>query len=96
MLASEPGQHAIMADDDYLDDIAAGFARVIDAKSPYTSGHSDRVALFADLIAEEMGIDTEARRLLNGRPSCRISASLGSATASSINPISLATMSGCR
>ncbi|MCO5154467.1 MULTISPECIES: HD-GYP domain-containing protein [unclassified Shinella] len=64
VLASEPGQHAIMADDDYLDDIAAGFAKVIDAKSPYTSGHSDRVALFTDLIAEEMGIGFEARRLL--------------------------------
>lgn len=64
VLASEPGQQAIMADDDYLDDIAAGFAKVIDAKSPYTSGHSDRVALFTDLIAEEMGIDFEGRRFL--------------------------------
>lgn len=64
VLASEPGQHAVMADDDYLDDIAAGFAKVIDAKSPYTSGHSDRVALFADLIAEEMSIDFEGRRIL--------------------------------
>lgn len=53
-----------MADEDYLDDIAAGFARVIDAKSPFTSGHSDRVALFSDLIAEEMGVDFEGRRLL--------------------------------
>lgn len=64
VLASEPGQQAIMADEDYLDDIAAGFAKVIDAKSPFTSGHSDRVALFTDLIAEEMGIAFEARRLL--------------------------------
>ncbi|MDM9627078.1 HD-GYP domain-containing protein [Rhizobium sp. S152] len=64
VLDSEPGQQAILADDDYLDDIAAAFARVIDAKSPYTSGHSDRVALFTDLIAEEMGIDENGRRLL--------------------------------
>ena len=64
VLSSEPGQQAIMADDDYLDDIAAAFAKVIDAKSPYTSGHSDRVALFTDLIAEEMGIDAEGRRFL--------------------------------
>lgn len=64
VLAAEPGQQAIMADDDYLDDIAAGFAKVIDAKSPYTSGHSDRVALFTDLIAEEMGVNAEDRRLL--------------------------------
>ncbi|KQV63820.1 HD-GYP domain-containing protein [Rhizobium sp. Root1220] len=65
VLESEPGRQAIMADDDYLDDIAAAFARVIDAKSPYTSGHSDRVALFTDLIAEEMGIDAEGRRFLH-------------------------------
>lgn len=64
VLSSEPGQQAIMADDNYLDDIAAAFAKVIDAKSPYTSGHSDRVALFTDLIAEEMGIDAEGRRFL--------------------------------
>lgn len=64
VLNSEPGQQAIMADDDYLDDIAAGFARVIDAKSPFTSGHSDRVALFTDLIAEELGIDADGRRFL--------------------------------
>ncbi|WP_234906300.1 HD-GYP domain-containing protein [Rhizobium rhizogenes] len=64
VLALEPGQQAVMADDDYLDDIAAGFAKVIDAKSPYTSGHSDRVALFTDLIAEEMGFDFDRRRLL--------------------------------
>ncbi|MBB3320473.1 HD-GYP domain-containing protein (c-di-GMP phosphodiesterase class II) [Rhizobium sp. BK181] len=64
VLESEPGREAIMADDDYLDDIAAAFARVIDAKSPYTSGHSDRVALFTDMIAEEMGIDAGNRRFL--------------------------------
>ncbi|KQV32605.1 metal-dependent phosphohydrolase [Rhizobium sp. Root1203] len=64
VLESEPGRQAIMATEDYLDDIAAAFARVIDAKSPYTSGHSDRVALFTDLIAEEMGIDEGGRRFL--------------------------------
>ncbi len=64
VLDSEPGQQVIMADDDYLDDIAAGFARVIDAKSPYTSGHSERVALFTDMIAEEMGMAPAARRSL--------------------------------
>lgn len=64
VLASEPGQRVVFADDDYLDDIAAGFARVIDAKSPFTSGHSERVALFTDLIGEEMGLDAADRRLL--------------------------------
>ncbi|WP_230531467.1 HD-GYP domain-containing protein [Microvirga roseola] len=60
----EPAQRIEVADEDYLDDIAAAFARVVDSKSPYTSGHSDRVALFADLIAEEMGLDAAARRRL--------------------------------
>lgn len=64
VLGAEPGNRAIMADEDYLDDIAAAFAKVIDAKSPYTSGHSDRVALFTDLIAEQMGLDAMQRRRL--------------------------------
>ena len=64
VLEMEPGQDAILADDDYLDNIAQAFARVIDAKSPFTSGHSERVALFTDLIAEEMGCDGGHRRWL--------------------------------
>ena len=51
-------------DDDYLDDIAAAFAKVVDAKSPFTSGHSDRVALFTDMIAEELGLADDRRRRL--------------------------------
>lgn len=64
VVALEPQKRSLVVDDDYLDDIAAGFARVIDAKSPYTSGHSDRVALFADLIAEQLGFSDERRRWL--------------------------------
>lgn len=60
----EPAQRIEVADDDYLDDIAAAFAKVVDSKSPYTRGHSDRVALFTDLIAEEMGCDATMRRRL--------------------------------
>ncbi|MEQ1768789.1 MAG: HD domain-containing phosphohydrolase [Devosia sp.] len=50
--------------EDYLDAIASAFAQVIDAKTPYTSGHSDRVALFSELIAGELGLDDEHRRFL--------------------------------
>lgn len=64
VLGMEPGQQALLADDDYLDDIAEAFARVIDAKSPFTSGHSERVAVFTDLIAEEMDFDAARRRWL--------------------------------
>lgn len=49
-----------------VDDVATGFADVVDAKSPYTAGHSARVALYADLIAVEMGLDA-ARRAVLGR-----------------------------
>ena len=64
ILALEPARHIEIADDDYLDDIAAAFAQVVDSKSPYTSGHSSRVALFADLIASELGLGADARRKL--------------------------------
>jgi HD-GYP domain-containing protein (c-di-GMP phosphodiesterase class II) len=60
----EPGQAVALADEDYLDDIAQAFARVIDAKSPFTSGHSQRVAVFTDLIAEEVDFDVARRRWL--------------------------------
>ena len=65
VLAEEPGSRTIAADDAYLDDIAAAFAQVIDAKSPYTSGHSDRVADFTTLIAQHMGIDPATTRRLH-------------------------------
>jgi HD-GYP domain-containing protein (c-di-GMP phosphodiesterase class II) len=51
-------------DDDYLDDIAAAFGQVVDAKSPYTSGHSARVALYTDMIAESLGLSDARRRWL--------------------------------
>lgn len=64
VLALEPEDIIRRADDDYLDDIALAFAKVIDAKSPFTAGHSERVALFTDLIAEELGEGPAARRTL--------------------------------
>lgn len=60
----EPAQIARFADEDYLDDIAEAFAQVVDSKSPFTAGHSDRVTLFADLIAEQMGFSAQHRRWL--------------------------------
>ena len=64
VMGLEPRALTRAVDEDYLDDIAAGFAQVVDAKSPFTAGHSDRVALFTDLIAEEMGYAPERRRWL--------------------------------
>ena len=60
----EPSSLIRAVDEDYLDDIAAGFAKVVDAKSSFTAGHSERVALFADLIAEQLGYSEARRRWL--------------------------------
>jgi putative nucleotidyltransferase with HDIG domain len=60
----EPAQQRTFVDEAYLDDIAAAFAQVIDSKSPYTSGHSERVTLFSNLIAEQLGFSPEQRRWL--------------------------------
>jgi HD-GYP domain-containing protein (c-di-GMP phosphodiesterase class II) len=64
LFALEPAMHRVTVDEDYLDDIAAAFGQVIDAKSPFTGGHSERVGLFADLIAERLGINDADRRSL--------------------------------
>jgi putative nucleotidyltransferase with HDIG domain len=64
IFALEPAQQRALVDEDYLDDIAAAFAQVIDSKSPYTSGHSERVTLFTDLIAEQLAFAPQQRRWL--------------------------------
>jgi HD-GYP domain-containing protein (c-di-GMP phosphodiesterase class II) len=64
MFAREPARHSVTVDEDYLDDIASAFAQVIDSKSPYTSGHSERVTLFADIIAAQLGFSPTQRRWL--------------------------------
>ncbi len=64
VLALEPASGLVMVDEDYLDAIVAAFGQVIDAKSPYTSGHSDRVGHYCDLVAAELGYDEHARRSL--------------------------------
>jgi len=64
LIALEPVQTRLSLDDDWLDDIAAGFGEVIDAKSPYTSGHSTRVAGYAEALGEALGVTSERRRWL--------------------------------
>jgi putative nucleotidyltransferase with HDIG domain len=64
ILSLEPNDTIRIASEDDLDRVATGFAMVIDSKSPFTSGHSSRVAVFTDLIAEELGYTPERRRWL--------------------------------
>jgi putative nucleotidyltransferase with HDIG domain len=60
----EPPDFAIAADDARLDRIAEAFARVIDAKSPFTARHSQRVAEIADGIASALHFDADQRRTM--------------------------------
>jgi HD-GYP domain-containing protein (c-di-GMP phosphodiesterase class II) len=62
--AEEPARFSVAVDDDYLDEIAAAFGEVVDSKSPYTAGHSGRVALYSDRIACALGLNEKRRRWL--------------------------------
>jgi HD-GYP domain-containing protein (c-di-GMP phosphodiesterase class II) len=54
--AWEPAELVLRADDERLDRIAEAFARVIDAKSPFTARHSERVAEIAVGVAAGLGM----------------------------------------
>lgn len=64
LLALEPAAREVALDDDYIDEIAAAFGQVVDAKSPYTAGHSERVALYTDMLSEKLELDEPRRRWL--------------------------------
>jgi putative nucleotidyltransferase with HDIG domain len=52
----EPPERVMYADELRLDTVAEAFAKVIDAKSPYTARHSQNVAFLAERTAKEMGL----------------------------------------
>ena len=52
----EPRDRVLFADEARLDDVAEAFARVIDAKSPYTARHSAGVASIAVALGRDMGL----------------------------------------
>jgi HD-GYP domain-containing protein (c-di-GMP phosphodiesterase class II) len=60
----EPPDLTLAGDDARLDRIAEAFARVIDAKSPFTARHSQGVADIADGIAAVLAFDGDERRRL--------------------------------
>jgi putative nucleotidyltransferase with HDIG domain len=64
MASFEPPDEIREADDDYLDRVAEAFARVIDAKSPWTYCHSTGVADIAAAVARSMGQSEGAVREL--------------------------------
>lgn len=64
ILALEPVPLMIDLDDRRMDAIAAGFGRVIDAKSPFTAGHSERVSAIVSALGSRLGLDADAQRWL--------------------------------
>ncbi|MDE4096067.1 HD-GYP domain-containing protein [Phaeobacter gallaeciensis] len=50
--------HTAEVNEDYLDEISHAFSLVIDAKSPFTHGHSQRVARYTRMICEQLGLAT--------------------------------------
>ena len=60
--AVEPPDQVLVADEKHLDRMADAFARIIDAKSPWTHRHSDRVRLIAAGIASRLGFESTALR----------------------------------
>jgi HD-GYP domain-containing protein (c-di-GMP phosphodiesterase class II) len=57
VLASVPAELEVAADEPHLDRIAAAFALIIDAKSPFTFDHSRRVAGYALAVNARLGAD---------------------------------------
>lgn len=62
LLASQPEELCIPASDAQLDTVTEAFARVIDAKSPWTYAHSQGVAAIAGHMGHLLGYDPRALR----------------------------------
>lgn len=62
--ALEPAGQSIEVDEAYLDAIAQAFGEVVDAKSPFTAGHSARVGHFTELVSSDLGLPAARRRWL--------------------------------
>jgi len=60
VLALEPGGASVIARDSMLDRIALAFAAIVDGMSPFTAGHSHRVAAVAVEIGRRVGVPDEA------------------------------------
>jgi putative nucleotidyltransferase with HDIG domain len=59
-----PAGDAGPLDEEYLDDIADAFGQVIDAKSPFTAGHSRRVGRLGEKMARVLGMADDRVRWL--------------------------------
>lgn len=64
VVAEEPRDRRLVADEEMLDTVAGAFADIVDAKSPFTFRHSTNVAMYAVAMADVMGLDAAERRRL--------------------------------
>jgi HD-GYP domain-containing protein (c-di-GMP phosphodiesterase class II) len=62
VISLEPASQARRVDDDGLDAIALAFADIVDVKSPYTNGHSRRVADIARTVGAQLGFGVREGR----------------------------------
>ena len=62
VMEMEPLEHALPADEDRLDQVSRAFGKIIDAKSPYTYGHSQRVGDFTYALSKELGLPEDRCR----------------------------------
>lgn len=60
-------EHRRIMDEKIIIDTLQMLARLIDAKDPYTNGHSDRVAEYAVLLAKEMHMSQDEIRFMRYR-----------------------------
>ncbi len=60
----QPVNAAIPLTPDLLDNVAEVFGQVVDAKSPFTSGHSKRVGYYAKRLALWTGMSNDRQRIL--------------------------------
>jgi HD-GYP domain-containing protein (c-di-GMP phosphodiesterase class II) len=60
----EPDDCVVVADEDRLDTVAEAFAKVIDAKSPFTARHSQNVAFLAVRTGHELGMSRRELKTL--------------------------------
>jgi len=59
-MSLEPGGTIRTSDDEAIDRIASAFADIVDAKSPFTGSHSQRVADIAESVATHLGLPVPA------------------------------------
>ncbi|WP_417553479.1 HD-GYP domain-containing protein [Marinomonas fungiae] len=56
VMALGPAQTHVLLDNEYFDCIVSTFGKIVDAKSPYTADHSQRVGVYSALIAEQLNL----------------------------------------